>query len=429
MANAFIQELQWRGLYSDSTPQLEDHLNKESTRAYIGFDPTADSLHIGNLVAIMLLVHFQQHGHQPIVLVGGATGMVGDPSGKSKERNLLDEATLQHNLSKIKTQLSRFLSFEQSQKNAALVVNNLDWFQPISFLSFIRDIGKHITINYMMAKDSVKKRLESDNGISFTEFTYQLLQGYDFLHLFEHHCCTLQMGGSDQWGNITTGIELIRKKTGKEAFALTCPLLKKADGGKFGKTESGNIWLDETKTSPYIFYQFWLNISDEDAKSWIKIFTFLDEATIKQLIQEHDLAPHQRILQKRIAQELTIFVHNQTAFEKAIITTDLLFGNGNTETLQQLNQTDFLHLIQNLPLVNITKQDIEKEITIIDLLCTTQIFPSKSEAKKMLANNGISINKQKIDNPETSIGKKWLLFDEYILIQKGKKNYVVVKIL
>jgi tyrosyl-tRNA synthetase len=393
---------------------------------YIGFDPTSDSLHIGSLVPILLLVHLQKAGHKPFALLGGATGMVGDPSGKSEERNLLSEETLAFNIAGVKKQLSHFLDFNSGAKNAAELVNNYDWFKNFNFLDFIRDVGKHITVNYMMAKDSVKKRIEGDTGMSFTEFTYQLVQGYDFYWLFQNKNCKLQMGGSDQWGNITTGTELIRRKTGGEAFAFTCPLITKADGGKFGKTEKGNVWLDAKKTSPYQFYQFWLNASDEDATKWIKIFTLLAPATIDGLIAEHAIAPQLRTLQKALASELTKLVHSEADLNFAISATEILFGNATTEVLQSLNEEQLLQVMEGVPTVNVTLAQLNEGYDLVSLLADTQIFPSKGEARKMWQAGGLSINKEKISIEFTTVTTAQLLQGKYLLFQKGKKNYYLV---
>lgn len=421
-----IEELQWRGLVQDIMPGTEEQLEKEITNAYIGFDPTADSLHIGSLVPILLLVHLQKAGHKPFALVGGATGMVGDPSGKSEERNLLSEDVLHRNQQAVKKQLEKFLDFDKTRINAAEMVNNYDWFKDIGFLEFIRDIGKHITVNYMMAKDSVKKRIEGDAGISFTEFTYQLIQGYDFYWLYKNKNCKLQMGGSDQWGNITTGTELIRRKTGGEAFAFTCPLITKTDGGKFGKTEKGNIWLDANKTSPYQFYQFWLNASDEDALKWIKIFTLLPKEEIEPLIVKHSEAPHTRLLQKKLAQEVTCFVHNKADFEFAVKASEILFGNATTEVLQSLNEEQLLQVMDGVPTVSISKIALSSTVDIVNFLAESNIFSSKGEAKKMLQAGGIAINKSKLAITKTHLDLTDLLREKYILIQKGKKNFYLV---
>ena len=388
-----VQELRWRGMIQDIMPGTEELLEKEMVSGYIGFDPTSDSLHIGSLVPILLLVHLQKAGHKPFALVGGATGMVGDPSGKSEERNLLSEETLAINIAGVKKQLSHFLDFNSGAKNAAELVNNYDWFKDFTFLDFIRDVGKHITVNYMMAKDSVKKRIEGDTGMSFTEFTYQLVQGYDFYWLHKNKNCKLQMGGSDQWGNITTGTELVRRKSGGEAFAFTCPLITKADGGKFGKTEKGNVWLDAKKTSPYQFYQFWLNASDEDATKWIKIFTLLDPTTIESLIAEHTNAPQLRTLQKALAAELTKLVHSEADLNFALQATEILFGNATTEVLQSLNEEQLLQVMEGVPTVNVTFAQLEEGYDLVSLLADTQIFPSKGEARKMWQAGGLSINK------------------------------------
>lgn len=410
----------------DVMPGTEEQLQKEVTTGYVGFDPTADSLHIGSLVPIMLLVHLQRAGHKPLALVGGATGMVGDPSGKSEERNLLDEATLNHNVEGVKRQLEKFLDFDVTE-NAAALVNNFDWFKNMSFLDFIRDIGKHITVNYMMAKDSVKKRLET--GISFTEFTYQLVQGYDFYYLHKEKNCKLQMGGSDQWGNIVTGTELIRRKNGGEAFALTCPLITKADGGKFGKTESGNVWLDANKTSPYKFYQFWLNTSDEDAKKYIRIFTLLSKEEIEVIEKEHAKEPHLRALQQSIAKDITIRVHSEDDYMRAVEASQILFGKGTAESLKELSENDLLAVFEGVPQVELIRSELEKGIDIVDFLVDkTNIFPSKGEARKMIQGGGISINKTKVENAEAKVGSDSLLNEKYILAQKGKKNYWLIRV-
>ena len=421
-----IEELRWRGMIQDMMPGTEELLAKEMVSGYIGFDPTSDSLHIGSLVPILLLVHLQNAGHKPYALVGGATGMVGDPSGKSEERNLLSEEVLLYNQEGVRKQLERFLDFDASKKNAAVMVNNYDWFKEINFLSFIRDAGKHITVNYMMAKDSVKKRLEGDTGMSFTEFTYQLIQGYDFYWLYQNKNCKLQMGGSDQWGNITTGTELIRRKTGGEAFAFTCPLIKKADGGKFGKTEKGNIWLDPKKTSPYQFYQFWLNASDEDAKGWIKIFTLLPVAQIDALLTEHEAAPHLRLLQKKLAECLTTWVHSNADYDFAVKASEILFGNATTEVLQSLNENELLQVMEGVPTAKISKAALANGYDLIDLLVETNIFPSKGEAKKMFVAGGLGLNKTKIAPEKTTLNTDDLLQGKYLLLQKGKKNYYLV---
>ena len=427
MKQNFIEELRWRGLLHDAMPGTEEQLNKELTSAYIGFDPTADSLHIGSLSQIMTLLRFQQAGHKPLALVGGATGMVGDPSGKSAERNLLDEKTLTHNVACIKKQLEKFLDFTCGA-NSAEIVNNFDWFKNYSFLDFIRDAGKHITVNYMMAKDSVKKRLEAEgSGMSFTEFSYQLIQGFDFYHLYKEKNCLLQMGGSDQWGNITTGTEFIRRKAGGQAFALTTRLITKADGGKFGKTESGNIWLDAGKTSPYKFYQFWLNVSDADAKNYIRFFTLLDKQTIEALELKHDQAPHERILQKALAQEVTIRVHSEADYHAAVEASEILF-KGQLNDLAKLSEKMFLELFEGVPQFEMEKHLVEAGIQLIDALSVnTPIFPSKGEARKMVLAGGVSLNKEKVQQVEMLIDRTQLINDKYILIQKGKKNYYLIK--
>lgn len=420
-----IEELRWRGLVQDIMPGTEEQLLKEPTSGYVGFDPTAESLHIGSLVPILLLVHLQKAGHKPFALVGGATGMVGDPSGKSAERNLLSEEVLQKNVAGIEKQLRKFLDFDSGGPTSAELVNNYDWFKEMNFLHFIRDVGKHITINYMMSKDSVRKRIDGETGLSFTEFTYQLIQGYDFYWLFQHKNCKLQMGGSDQWGNITTGTELIRRKAGGEAFAFTCPLITKADGGKFGKTESGNVWLDPEKTSPFQFYQFWLNASDADAEKWIKIFTFLDRFQVDQLIDEHHKDESKRSLQKRLAEELTIFVHGNEEYLKAIETTEKLFARQNAPA-ESLSLED-LQNMDGIVHVNYDKQKLESGIDAISFLSETSIFPSKGEARKMIQNGGVSLNRQKISLTET-INAQQLLHGKYLLVQKGKKNYYLVTV-
>jgi tyrosyl-tRNA synthetase len=426
----FIEELKWRGMIHDMTPGLEDQLSKEMTSAYVGIDPTADSLHIGHLVSVMMLKYFQVCGHRPIILIGGATGMIGDPSGKSKERNLLDEATLRYNQDSIKKQLERFLEFDVNTPNSALLVNNYDWMKDFSFLNFIREIGKHITVNYMMSKDSVKSRLgsESKEGMSFTEFSYQLVQGTDFLVLYQDHNCKLQMGGSDQWGNIVTGTELIRRKLGHEAqaFAMTCPLITKADGGKFGKTEEGNVWLDPEKTSPYAFYQFWLNTSDEDAIRYIKIFTLLAKGEVESLISEHQKAPHDRILQKVLAREVTTMIHSKEDYNSAVDASEILFGKGTTETLQKLNEKTLLNIFEGVPQSKVSVSDISQGIPAVDFLTDyTKILSSKREAREFLKNNAISVNKEKITD-NFIVDTAHLLQGKYILVQRGKKNYYLV---
>ena len=425
----FVKELEWRGMLHDIMPGTEEQLQKEMTAAYIGFDPTSDSLHVGSFAQIMLLKRFQMAGHKPIVLVGGATGMIGDPSGKSQERNLLTEEILQKNLNGIKKQLTKFLDFENGENKAELV-NNYDWMKEYSFLEFIRDIGKHITVNYMMAKDSVKKRVGEDSktGMSFTEFSYQLVQGYDFYWLYKNKNCKLQMGGSDQWGNITTGTELIRRKDRGEAFALTIPLVTKADGGKFGKTEEGNIWLDPEYTSPYKFYQFWLNISDEDAEKYIKIFTLLNKEEIDFLIEKHREEPHLRTLQQRLAKELTVMVHSEKDYETAVAASKILFGKATTEELKNLDEKTFLSVFEGVPMFDIEKSKIESGINVLDLLAEeTEVFPSKGELRRTIKGGGASINKEKIQGEEITIGSDRLLNDKYILVQKGKKNYFLIR--
>ena len=425
----FVEELRWRGMIFDMMPGTEEQLNKEMTTAYVGIDPTADSLHIGHLVSVMMLRHFQRAGHKPIALIGGATGMIGDPSMKSQERNLLDEATLRHNQESIKKQLSKFLDFESDSANAAELVNNYDWMKDFSFLEFIRLVGKNITVNYMMAKDSVKKRLSGDgkSGLSFTEFTYQLLQGYDFVYLNEKKNCKLQMGGSDQWGNITTGTEMIRKMNGGEAFALTCPLITKADGGKFGKTESGNVWLDKKYTTPYKFYQFWLNVSDADAEKYIKIFTSLSKEEISALVEEQQQAPHLRPLQKRLAKEVTIMVHSLEDYDAAVEASNILFGNSTADSLKKLDEDTLLSVFEGVPTFEIDKQNIENGIKAADLLTdNAKVFPSKGELRKLVQGGGVSINKNKLTSPEEIIDKNYLLNDKYILVQNGKKNYFLL---
>ena len=426
----FIEELEWRGMIHTIMPGAEEQLKKEMTTAYLGIDPTADSLHIGHLVGVMILKHFQMCGHRPLALVGGATGMIGDPSGKSQERNLLDEATLRHNQEAIKAQLAKLLDFDSDAPNAARMVNNYDWMKNFSFLDFIRDIGKCITVNYMMAKDSVKKRFNGEgDGMSFTEFTYQLVQGYDFLHLYETMNCKIQLGGADQWGNITTGTELIRRKLGPEAeaYAITCPLITKADGTKFGKTESGNVWLDPRYTSPYKFYQFWLNVSDEDAKRYIKIFTLLDRGTIESLIAEHDAAPHLRVLQKRLAQEITTMIHSREEYEKAVEASNILFGGATSEALRRLDEQTLLQVFEGVPQFRVARTDLETGVPFVDLCAEkTQIFPSKGECRKMIQGGGVSLNKEKVTDPMRPVTEEELIAGKYLLVQRGKKNYYLV---
>ena len=416
----FIKELKWRGMIQDIVPGTQEQFQKEITSAYIGFDPTSDSLHIGSLVQIMILKHLQDCGHKPIILVGGATGMVGDPSGKSKERNLLDEATLEKNLSSIRKQLEKFLNFDCGS-NSAVIVNNFDWFKNYSFLEFIRDVGKHISINYMMSKDSVKSRLET--GMSFTEFSYQLVQGYDFYRLWKDKNCLVQLGGSDQWGNIVTGIELIRRKESSDAFAVTSPLLKKSDGGKFGKTEEGNVWLDKNKTTVYKFYQFWINCSDDDAKNYIKIFSTKTQEEINKIIDEHDKNPHLRELQKKLAKEVTIFVHSKEELDEAIKASNILFGKSTAKDLQQLNETTFLNIFEGVQTSYIINDDLNKNL--LDFLVSQNIFKSNGEAKRMIQSNAVSINKEKISLSHT-ISSKDFIKEKYLLVQKGKKNYYII---
>lgn len=425
----FIEEVTWRGMLHDVMPGTEEHLMEQMRVAYVGIDPTADSLHIGHLVGVMLLKHFQIAGHKPLALIGGATGMIGDPSGKSTERNLLDEAALRHNQNAIKAQLARFLDFESDTQNAAELVNNYDWMKEFSFLDFIRTVGKHITVNYMMAKDSVKKRLngEAQDGMSFTEFTYQLIQGYDFLHLYKDKLCTLQMGGSDQWGNITTGTELVRRMESGKAFALTCPLITKADGTKFGKSEGGNIWLDAERTSPYKFYQYWLNTSDVDAEKYIKIFTFLSKEEIEKLTAEHYEAPHLRVLQKKLAEEITVMVHSQEDFENAVKASGILFGNASADDLKQLDSKTFLDVFDGVPQAEIAKADLEAGLDIVMVLNEKSGFmKSNGEARRSLAENSISVNREKVQEGFILTSND-LINSEFVLLQKGKKNYFVLR--
>ena len=422
----FIEELEWRGMIHTIMPGAKEQLEKEMTTAYLGLDPTADSLHIGHLVGVMILKHFQLCGHRPLALVGGATVMIGDPSGKSQERNLLDEATLRHNQEAIKRQLAKLLDFESDAPNAAVMVNNYDWMKEFSFLDFIRDIGKLITVNYMMAKDSVKKRFNGEgDGMSFTEFTYQLVQGYDFLHLYQTMNCRIQLGGADQWGNITTGTELIRRKLGGEAYAITCPLITKADGTKFGKTESGNVWLDPRYTSPYKFYQFWLNVSDEDAERYIKIFTLLDRETIESLITEHQAAPHLRLLQKRLAEEITTMIHSREEYEKAVEASQILFGGATSEALKKLDEQTLLQVFEGVPQFRIERAALG--CPMVDLCAEkTQIFASKGECRKLIQGGGVSLNKEKVADPMQLVTDADLIAGKYLLVQRGKKNYYLV---
>jgi tyrosyl-tRNA synthetase len=424
----FVKELAWRGMIHDIMPGTEEIMEQEMISAYVGIDPTADSLHIGHLVGVMMLKHLQIAGHKPIALVGGATGMIGDPSGKSEERNLLDEAELRKNEEGLKKQLKKFLDFDPNKPNGAELVNNYDWMKEFSFLNFIRDIGKHITVNYMISKDSVKKRIgeDSKNGMSFTEFTYQLVQGTDFLHLYTEKNCKLQMGGADQWGNITTGTELIRRKVGGKAFALTCPLITKADGGKFGKTESGNVWLDAERTSPYTFYQFWLNTSDADAEKYIKIFTLFSKDEIENLVNQHNQEPHLRQLQKVLAKDVTIRVHSEEDFESAVEASQILFGNSTTEALRKLDERTLLSVFEGVPQFEISRTELYNTIGIVDFLADkTRIFNSKGEARRMLKDNGVSINKSKVSD-DFLVSSEDLLNQKYILVQKGKKNYFLI---
>lgn len=425
--NQLLEELRWRGLLQDIIPETDEQLNKEMTSGYVGFDPTSDSLHIGSLVPIILLMHLQKAGHKPYAIVGGATGMVGDPSGKSEERNMLSMAQIQTNIAGIRKQLQHFLNFEDHIPNKAELLDNYDWLKNMTFLDFIRDVGKHITVNYMMSKDSVQRRLET--GMSFTEFTYQLVQGYDFYYLYEHHGVKLQMGGSDQWGNMVTGTELIRRKTQGSAFAFTAPLLKKADGGKFGKTESGNVWLDAQKTSPYRFYQFWLNTSDEDAANYIKIFTFLSQNTIEELLAKHQAEPHLRALQKTLSKELTMMVHGKDAYDAAVEASQILFSDNTTEALQKLNRQQLLDIMDGVPRFSLNRNELEQGIKLLDVLAQTGIMPSKGEARKMLQSGAIGLNKVKLSDVDYTLSMANLLQDEYILIQKGKKNYYLLELI
>lgn len=430
MASNFVKELEWRGMLHDAMPGTEEYLMEGMQSAYVGIDPTADSLHIGHLVGVMMLRHFQLAGHKPYALVGGATGMIGDPSGKSAERNLLDEETLRHNQEALKKQLSRFLDFESDAANAAVLVNNYDWMKDFTFLEFIRDVGKHITVNYMMAKDSVKKRLSSEakEGMSFTEFTYQLVQGYDFLHLYRKHNCTLQMGGSDQWGNITTGTELIRRIEGGKGYALTCPLITKADGTKFGKTEGGNVWLDAERTSPYKFYQYWLNTSDQDAEKYIKIFTFLSKEEIDSLIAQHSEAPHMRLLQKKLAEEITVMVHSQEDLDNAVKASGILFGKSTSEDLKGLDEKTFLDIFEGVPQAEVSMSALDEGLDMIAALAAqTGFLGSNGEARRELKQNSISVNKEKVKE-DYLIKKDDLINNKFVLLQRGKKNYFVLKV-
>ncbi len=425
----FVEELRWRGMLHNIMPGTEELLDKEKVTAYVGFDPTADSLHIGHLCGIMILRHFQRHGHKPLALIGGATGMIGDPSGKSTERNLLDEDTLRHNQESIKKQLAKFLDFDSDLPNKAELVNNYDWIKDFTFLDFARTVGKHITVNYMMAKESVQKRLngEARDGLSFTEFTYQLLQGYDFLYLYEHKNCKLQMGGSDQWGNITTGAELIRRTNGGEVFALTCPLITKADGTKFGKTEGGNVWLDPRYTSPYKFYQFWLNVSDEDAARYIKVFTSLGLEEIESLIAKHAEAPHMRLLQKRLAEEVTVMVHSRQDYETAVEASNILFGNATSEALKKLDEDTLLAVFEGVPMFEVSRDELAGGVKVVDLLVEkAAVFPSKGEMRKLVQGGGVSLNKEKLASFDQMITSADLLNGKYLIVQKGKKNYYLV---
>lgn len=426
----FVEELRWRGMIHDIMPGTEEFLLKEKNLAYVGFDPTADSLHIGHLVQVMLLKHFQNAGHTPIVLVGGATGMIGDPSGKSEERNLLSEETIRQNQECLKKQFEKFLDFDSSSTNRALMVNNYDWMKEYSFLGFIRDIGKHITVNYMMSKDSVKKRLDSETGqgMSYTEFSYQLVQGTDYLFLYNNYGCKLQMGGSDQWGNIVTGTELIRRKAGGEAYAITCPLITKSDGQKFGKTESGNVWLDPQRTTPYQFYQFWMNVADDDAGKFIRIFTMLSQSEIDELIKAHLAEPHLRILQKRLAEEVTVMAHSREDYEAAVEASQILFGKGTTEQLRRMDESTFLSVFEGVPMFDVSSDIIAAGATVSDLCAVhTSIAESKGELRRLIQGGGVSLNKARVDNPDMIVTADQLLNDKYLLVQKGKKNYYLIR--
>jgi len=427
----FVEELRWRGMIHDIMPGTEEFLLKERSSAYVGFDPTADSLHIGHLVGVMMLKHFQNAGHTPIVLIGGATGMIGDPSGRSEERNLLSEETLSHNQACLKRQFEKFLDFSSSAPNRAVMVNNYDWMKEYSFLGFIRDIGKHITVNYMMSKDSVKKRLDSETGqgMSFTEFSYQLVQGTDYLQLYSDHGCRLQMGGSDQWGNIVTGTELIRRKTGGEAWAMTCPLITKSDGRKFGKTESGNVWLDPSKTTPYSFFQFWLNVADDDAEKFIKIFTMLSRSEIEDLVAAHRAEPHQRLLQKRLAEEVTVMAHSREEYDAAVEASQILFGKGTTEQLQRMDEKTFLSVFEGVPLFDIDREMLSAGVNVSDLCALhTKIAESKGEIRRLIQGGGVSLNRSRVDSPDMTVTADHLLNNRYLLIQKGKKSYYLVRV-
>lgn len=427
----FVEELKWRGMVHNIMPGTEEELLKGTASGYLGIDPTADSLHIGHLVGVMMLRHFQQSGHRPVALIGGATGMIGDPSLKSAERNLLDEDTLRHNQAAIKKQLSKFLDFESDAPNAATLVNNYDWMKDYSFLRFIRDVGKHITVNYMMAKDSVKKRIagEGNSGLSFTEFSYQLLQAYDYQYLFEHEGCRLQLGGSDQWGNITTGVDLIRRRLGGQAYGITCPLITKADGTKFGKTESGNVWLDPNYTSPYKFYQFWMNVSDEDASRFIRIFTSLSREEIEALEAEHVESPHRRILQSKLAEEITVMVHSREDYDMAVQASEILFGRSSVDVFHKLDEATFLSVFDGVPMAEVTKDRVKEQVGLMDLLVNDcKFFSSNSELRKLIQSGGISLNGEKVEDFKYTISESDLLNDKYILVQRGKKNFFIVKL-
>lgn len=426
----FVEELRWRGMIHDIMPGTEEFMLKEKVAAYVGFDPTADSLHIGHMVGVMMLRHLQRAGHTPIALVGGATGMIGDPSGKSQERNLLNEETLHHNQECLKKQLGRFLDFESDAPNKAIMVNNYDWMKEYTFLEFIRDIGKHITVNYMMAKDSVKKRLDSESGqgMSFTEFSYQLVQGTDYLHLYNNYGCRLQMGGSDQWGNIVTGTELIRRKTGGEAYAMTCPLITKSDGSKFGKTESGNVWIDPEKTTPYQFYQFWLNVADDDAERFIKIFTMMSREEIETLVASHRTEPHMRMLQKKLAEEMTVMVHSRDDYDAAVEASQILFGKGTTDSLKKMDESTFLSVFEGVPVFDVPLATLEQGIALSDLCAVnTRVAESKGEFRRLVQGGGVSLNKEKVENVDMPVNSGMLLNHKYLLVQKGKKSYYLIR--